>query len=114
MQLTRPLMGRDGLGGHHGLVEVDYPEASLHHHLQLLSHEPGLPLDPALPVGVVDLRDADLLIPDVVALVDGAVLGRRDLSVRPPAEELSSALRDSHAYLLDVGLSAGDPVDLLL
>ena len=107
-------MGGDGLGGHHGLVEVDYPEASLYHHLQLLSHEPGLPLDPALPVGVVDLGDPYLHLPDMVALVDGAILGHRDLPVWVDAEELSTALRDCHAYLLQVGLSTNDPVDLLL
>ena len=107
-------MGGDGLGGHHGLVEVDYPEASLHHHLQLLSHELSLSSNPPLSISIIDLGDPYLLLPDVVALVDGAVLGHRNLSVWVDVEELSSALRDCHAYLLQVGLSTDDPVDLLL
>ena len=114
MPLSGPLVGGDGLGGHHGLVEVDDPEAPGSHHLDLLRHELGLPPDPPLSVWGVDLGDADLLLADVVALVDGAVLGHGDLSVRPPVEELGPALGDGEAQLLEVGLLADDPSDLLL
>ena len=111
---ARPLMGRNGLGGYHSLVQVDNPEAPLHHDPQLLRHELGLPPDPPLTVCVVDLGDPDLLLADMMLAVEAPVLGLRDLPVREPAEELGTALADGEANLLDHSLTAEDPGQLLL
>ena len=86
----------------------------LHHNPQLLRHELGLPPDPPLKVGVVDLGDPDLLLADMVLTIEAPVLRLGDLPVREPAEELSSALADGEADLLDHRLTAEDPGQLLL
>jgi len=56
----------------------------------------------------------DLLLPDVVALVDGPVLGDRDLPIGPFVEELSSSFSYRHSNLLNVGLFINNPGYLLL
>ena len=111
---ARPLMGRNGLGCHHSLVQVDDPESPLHHDPQLLRHELGLPPDPPLTVGVVDLSDPDLFLADVVLAVEAPILGLGDLPVRVPAKELGPSLADGEADLLDHRLTAEDPGKLLI
>ena len=46
---------------HHRLIEEHHPEPSVHDLLQLLRHELGLPVDPALEILVDELGDLDLL-----------------------------------------------------
>ena len=111
---ARPLVGGNRLGRHHSFVQVDNPESSLHHDPQLLRHELGLPPDPPLTVGVVDLGDPDLLLADVVLAVEAPVLGLGDLPVREPVEELGTALADGETDLLDHRLTAENPGQLLL
>ena len=114
MLFSRPLVCWNGLCSHHSFVQVDYSESSCYHHLQLFSHEIRLLPNPPLSVGVIDLGVPDLLLPDVVSLVDGAILGDGDLPIRPLVEELSSSFSYSHSNLLKVGLLVNNPGYLLL
>ena len=71
----------NGLGCYHCLVEVDYPEASLYHYSQLLGHELSLSLYSPLSVSIIDLGDAYLLLSNMIALIDGAILSHRYLPI---------------------------------
>ena len=114
MVLVRPLVSWNGALGDHSLVEVHYAEASRNHDPQLICHELGLTLDPPFQGIVNELGDPNLFLPDVVGLVDGAVLGGADLLLGVPAQELSSPLFDGEADLHLDGVRAGDPVNVLL
>ena len=107
-------MRRNGRLGDHSLVSIDNSEPTLDHDFELVGHELCLPLDPTLQGIVCNLRDPDLLLPDVVRLVDGAVLGGADLLLRELVEELLSPFVDCKADLPHDRFLAGDPVDVLL
>ena len=112
--LARPLVGWNGALGDHGLVEVHNAEASRNHDPQLLCHELGLTPDPPLQGIIYELGDSNLLLPYMLGLVDGSVLGGADLLLGVPAQELSSPLFDGHADLHLDGLCTGDPFNVLL
>ena len=71
--LSGPFMRRNGLDGHHGLVQVDEPESLCSHLLQSLPHEAGLSPDSILHAGIVNLGDANLLLSYMVPPLDGSI-----------------------------------------